>query len=233
MNAAAFSNIEILYQQSPILVVNKPGGLLTQAPPGIDSIEMRIKRHLQQSQNAAPYLGVPHRLDRPASGAMVFATDKASTNHLARQFENRSVKKIYWAVVEGHVEPDAGTWTDFMRKILDEARSEMVEENADRAQQAILHYRVRNRFENLSWLEIELETGRTHQIRLQCSHHGYPIIGDNTYGATVAFGPQTIDLRQRWIALHAHQLTLDHPLTNETINIQAPVFEPWRSLQFS
>ena len=227
-----FSNVELLFDQDPILVVNKPGGILTQAPPGIDSVEMRIKRDLKKfSPGKKTYLGVPHRLDRPASGVMVFATSKPATNHLARQFEYRNVSKTYWAVVQGIVEADSGTWTDYMRKIEDEARSEIVEQDADRSQLAILNFKVLKRSTKTSWLEIQLETGRTHQIRLQCSHHGHPIVGDSLYNCELEFGPTTPDMRQRWIALHARRLQFQHPSSECFHEIEAPLFEPWRQLE--
>lgn len=215
-------------------MINKPGGLLTQAPPGIDSIELRIKRELKKkSPDKKHYLGVPHRLDRPASGAMVFATNKSATNHLARQFEYRTVSKTYWAVVQGHVKDDSGRWSDFMRKIDDEARSEIVDQDATRAQLAVLNFKVMHRAPTTTWLEIELETGRTHQIRLQCSHHGHPIVGDSLYHSEIEFGPQTFDTRQRWIALHARRLQFQHPKSEKLHDVVAPLFEPWRKLEMS
>ena len=94
---------QILFEEGPCLVVCKPPGLPTQAPPGIDSLEIRIKSFLKGRDDPPHdvYLGVPHRLDRPASGAIVFATRRRAAQKLARQFERREVKKLYWACVEG------------------------------------------------------------------------------------------------------------------------------------
>src|SRR3990172_10695762 len=102
----------VLYESHACLVVSKPPGLSTQAPPGIDSLEVRIKRFLRHRDNEPGdlYLGVPHRLDRPASGAMVFAKTRRATRKLAQQFQRRLVRKVYWACVAGQVAPAAGTW---------------------------------------------------------------------------------------------------------------------------
>src|SRR5258708_7249770 len=110
--------LDILYDDGPVLVVNKPAGLPTQAPPGIDSLEVRVKEFFRQREgkpaDAAIYLGLPHRLDRPVSGAIVLARHVRGAQRLSAQFENRTVAKSYWAFVEGRVTPDEGTWTDYL-----------------------------------------------------------------------------------------------------------------------
>ena len=121
------------------------------------------------------------------------------------------MEKKYWAVVAGRVTPDSGTWTDYQRKVPGEPRSEIVDPAHPDAQQAILHYKVLSHNDRFSFLEIELETGRTHQIRLQASAHGHPLVGDELYGSALPFGPATDDTRMRWIALHARRLAFLHP----------------------
>jgi len=226
----------VVHETSRILAVCKPGGLLTQSPAGIDSMEVRVRRYLSQNQ-ARPgkvYLGVPHRLDRPASGVMVFAKDKVAARFLAEQFQNRLVKKTYWALVAGTVEPDRGTWTDWMRKVPDEARSEICFASDSGAQSAVLHYRVVESFvrndadkKPACLLEIDLETGRSHQIRLQSSSRGYPIDGDDLYQSQQPYGPQTEDMRLRWLALHARQLTVIDPDTESSLDLVADLPEHW------
>ncbi|MEZ6095260.1 MAG: RNA pseudouridine synthase [Pirellulaceae bacterium] len=172
-------------------MINKRGGVLTQAPPGIDSIENQLKRwKYSLDSSRPPYLGVPHRLDRPTSGVMFFGQTKRWTRALAEQFENRTVTKTYWAALQGTGVGSNGTWADWMRKRPDGARSEIAEEHEEGAQRAILHFRNLQEQAGMSLLEISLETGRTHQIRLQASHHEYPVSGDDTYGAMQSFGPQ-------------------------------------------
>ncbi|MEM9413493.1 MAG: RNA pseudouridine synthase [Planctomycetota bacterium] len=229
-----FLQVNLIAELGPCLLINKPGGLLTQGPPGIDSLEFRIKSFLKERdlKPGKVYLGVPHRLDRPASGIMVFAKHVRAARRLAEQFQNRQIEKKYWAVIDGYIESDSGTWIDWMRKIPDEARSEICEPDDEGAQKAILHFRVLERRENKTWLEIKLETGRTHQIRLQTSSRGCPIVGDLMYGSEGTFGPETFDQRQRWIALHSRLIGFEHPMTQESHSIEAPVWEYWQDLGF-
>jgi len=225
--------VEILYESEACLVAGKPPGLLTQAPPGIDSLEVRIKAYLAggERQPGAVYLGVPHRIDRPASGAIVFGTSRRATRRLAEQFEHRTVTKVYWACLEGQVTPPAGTWRDFVRKVPGEARAEVVDRNHPHAQLAVLQYRTLGAGPRGSWLEIELETGRTHQIRVQAASRRHPVLGDFQYGSTVPFGPQHEDERLRAIALHARRLAFRHPKTGEPVSVTAPVSADWLALR--
>ena len=224
--------VEILYEEGPCLAVFKPPGLLTQAPPGIDSVEVRIKQLLRLRDNRPGeiYLGVPHRLDRPASGAMIFATNRRATRRLAEQFEGRLVEKLYWACVAGRVQPSSGTWEDRLRKVPGEPRAEVIAADLSEGRPAVLHYRTLGSRPWGTWLEIRLETGRTHQVRVQAASRGHPVLGDEQYGSTVPFGPQHEDPRLRAIALHARSLTFRHPKTMEEVCVTAPVTDDWRAL---
>ena len=128
LSAGRLPEPEILIERGAVLVLNKPGGLLTQAPPGIDSLELRTKQFLKirDEKPGKVYLGVPHRLDRPVSGVIVVTKNIRATQRISSQIQLRTVTKRYWAVVEGAVLQDQGTWTDTMRKIPDEAKSELV-----------------------------------------------------------------------------------------------------------
>ena len=222
---------EILYEQGGCLVVNKPPGVLTQAPPGIDSLEVRIKAYLGGGSGPdGVYLGVPHRLDRPATGAIIFGKDPRTTRKLGAQFENRRVRKVYWACVEGRVTAETGRWEDFLYKVAGEPRAEVVGAGHPEGRPAALHYRVLKTSDWGSWLEIELETGRTHQIRVQAASRGHPVLGDKQYGSTVAFGPQFEDERLQAIALHARSLSFRDPETRQTVTVTAPVADYWPEL---
>jgi 23S rRNA pseudouridine1911/1915/1917 synthase len=203
--------------------------LPTQAPRGIDNLEARIKALLKRrgkgSENV--YLGIAHRLDRPASGAIVFGKHCRATRRLAEQFEGRLVKKIYWAGVEGGVAAPEGTWEDYVRKVPGEARAEVVCPDHPEARRAVLHYRTLAVRPGVTWLEIELKTGRTHQIRIQAASRGHPVLGDAQYGSTIPFGPQYEDERMRAIALHARRLEFRHPMTKKMVSVTAPVSEDW------
>lgn len=181
------------------------------------------------------YLGVPHRLDRPVSGVIVVVKNVRAANRISEQFRERTVIKKYWAVVEGVVgDPDGnektatGTWTDWMRKLPDQAKSAIASEDHEDAKHAVLHYTVLAATDKNTLLEIELETGRTHQIRIQCASRGFPIVGDSLYGSELPFGPEVMDLRKRWIALHARRLGFVHPISKEDIDQTAPIPEHWK-----
>jgi len=238
---------ELLFEDGPCLVVSKPAGLLTQAPPGIDSLEVRVQSYLQRRDDRPGwgYLGVPHRIDRPASGALVLASSRRAARRLSEQFEMRLVEKTYWALVSGHVEPATGTWEDFVRKIPGQAAAEVVAAGHPEGRVAVLHYRVLKRQPDTaaaasvpptpreataagwSLLEISLETGRTHQIRLQCGSRGHPILGDEQYGSREPFGPARDDPRDRAIALHARRLAFRHPRGREPVEVVAPLPTYW------
>ncbi len=133
--------LDILFEDATILAVNKPSGILTQAPAGIDSLEWRIKAYLLRTKarengshaDSPPepetvrrmYLGVPHRLDRPSSGVLLFGKHSRATHRISEQLEQRSVEKIYWALLAGNVEPDEGTWIDYIRKVPDRPLAEL------------------------------------------------------------------------------------------------------------
>lgn len=224
---------EILYEEGPCLAVVKPPGLLTQAPPQIDSIERRIKEFLRvrDEKPGRVYLGVPHRLDRPVSGVMVFGKHVRAARRLSEQFARRLVRKTYWAFVEGCPEEASGVWRDFVRKVPDEARAEVVPATHPDARSAVLNYRTLASTPEGSWLEIELETGRTHQIRLQAASRGMPVFGDRQYGSRHDFGPAVENDRDRVIALHARTLAFRHPMTQAPVELTAPLADLWRELR--
>ena len=226
---------DILYEAGPCLAINKPAGLLTQAPRWVDSLERRVKKYLCETEGRPEngYLGIPHRLDRPVSGVILFGKHSRAAHRLAKQFEKREIQKRYWAVVAGTVEPSAGTWIDFMRKIPDVPQGEIVPEDHPDARKGILHYTVLKSltFQNIpaTLLEIELETGRMHQIRLQSSVRGCPILGDAMYGSTVPFGEPFEDERLRSIALHAVSISFFDPMTRQPVTLNAPLPETWKT----
>lgn len=224
------SALRILYDDGPVLVVNKPPGLLTQAPRGIDSLELQVRAHRREHEELSEkfYLGLVHRIDRPVTGAIVFCRHLRATQRLARQFQDRTVGKTYWALVEGAVAEDEGTWRDHLHKRHGMAQAIVVPEDDPRGKHAVLHYRVRGRDEGWTWLEIELETGRTHQIRVQAASRGHAVLGDAQYGATTPFGEPTADERDRQIALHARSLSFRHPMRDEGVEVTAPLGEAWR-----
>jgi 23S rRNA pseudouridine1911/1915/1917 synthase len=229
MSDAALAPLIVLFEDNHCLAVNKPAPLLTQAPPGVPSLEAMAKAYLKDRYHKAGrvYLGVPHRVDRPVSGVVLFARSSKAAQRLSEQFEARSVTKLYWAAVEGQVEPNAGTWEDWLRKVENEPRAERVEIETLGAQRAITHYRTLASYPGGTVLELLPETGRMHQLRIQAATRGWPVRGDSLYGATLPFGPPVEQQRDRVIALHARSLTFLHPIRYEPITVEAPLPTTW------
>lgn len=224
--------MQILYEDNHCLAVNKPAPLLTQAPPGIPSLEDMAKEYLKiRYQKAGKvYLGVPHRLDRPVSGVMLFARTTKAAQRLSEQFQRRQVTKVYWGALEGAVAPEQGVWEDWLRKVPEEARAEATDPGAEDARQARLHYRVLGPCTDGTLVEFTPETGRMHQIRVQAATRGRPVRGDALYGARFDFGPTAQSPRERIIALHARRLTFLHPIRYEPITVTAPLPAAWREI---
>lgn len=229
--------LAILFEDNHCLAVTKPAPLLTQGPPGVPSLEAMVKDYLRQRYHKPGnvYLGVPHRLDRPVSGVIVFARNTKAARRLAEQFQSRTVRKVYWAVVEasasGELPPKEGTWEDCLFKIKEGARSEVVAPDVPGARPASLRFRRLATKPDSALLEIEPQTGRMHQIRVQAASRGWPVQGDFLYGARLPFGPPAELPRERIIALHARSLTFLHPIRYEPLTIHAPLPDPWRNWQ--
>lgn len=236
--------LDILLEDGPLLAVNKPAGVLIEAPPGIDSVVARVKAYLKdrEGKTGNVYLGVPHRLDRPVTGVVLFAKNSKAAARLAAQFRDRLVKKTYWAIVEGRPDPPAGTLIDWLAKAPNEARALALEGPRGDAREAILHYRTVGGTPLGTALEIDLGTGRFHQIRAQLAHHGWPIVGDGFYGRKEQEQPEDDALKDATstthpnpgpaagegtqqfgpMALHAARLTLFHPVRYDLVSVAAP-----------
>jgi 23S rRNA pseudouridine1911/1915/1917 synthase len=223
----------VLYEDNHCIVVAKPAPLLTQGPPHIPNLEATVKAYIKDryKKPGNVYIGIPHRLDRPVSGVVVFARNSKAAARLAEQFQQRQVRKVYWAVVELNADveptPEEGVWEDWLLKIQDEARTERVTEDTPAARRAVLRYRRLSTTADGALLEIEPETGRMHQIRVQAATRGWPVRGDFQYGARLPFGPPSAIPRERIIALHARSLTFLHPIRYEPLTVTAPAPEAW------
>jgi 23S rRNA pseudouridine1911/1915/1917 synthase len=216
-------SFEILYEDNHCLAVYKPSGVVsTHYQGGEETLDRAVKTYLREKYRKPGnvFLGVVHRLDRPVSGVLLFARTSKAAARLALQFRDGSIEKVYWAVVEGEVSRTAGTLEDWLRKDKSRGRVEVVEPRDKGSRQALLHYHRRAVHGGLTWLEVRPQTGRTHQLRVQLAHHGYPIYGDAKYGAIRTFG--------RAIGLHARALTFLHPIRYEPIALTADVPRTWR-----
>lgn len=229
---APLTAAQILYEDHHLVIVNKPAPLLTQAPPGVPNLESLVKAYIKEkyAKPGGVYLGVPHRLDRPVSGVVCFARNTKAAQRVHAQFADRSVRKVYWALVEGAVAPAAGVWDDWIRKVEGEARVERGSAGEPGAKLATLEYRVLNPLPGRTHIELAPLTGRMHQLRVQAAWRGHPVLGDAAYGGTGSFGPPAELPRDRVVALHARTLTLAHPFTKQELVVEAPVPDYWRPL---
>src|SRR4051812_47649142 len=217
------SALDILYEDNHCLAVAKPSGALsTHFQGGEETLDRAVKRYLKDKYQKPGnvFLGVVHRIDRPVSGVLLFARTSKGAARLSEQFREGSIEKVYWAIVQGEVKNEAGSLEDWLLKDEQRGRVDVVEPRSEGAKQALLHYTRKCVRGGLSFLEVRPQTGRTHQLRVQLAHHGYPIYGDAKYGAIHTFAAG--------IALHARSLTLLHPTRNEPIELTAEVPREWR-----
>lgn len=208
----------VLYLDNHLIAVWKPAGLLTQgdasgAPNLLDEVKAWLARTYQRPGNV--FLGLLHRLDRQVAGVVLFARTSKAAGRLSEQFRERRVDKIYWALVQGRVEPPEARLTHFIEDLPDRAGVIAHRAAAANRKRATLSYRTFSTGGDMSALELELETGRKHQIRVQLAAVGHPIVGDFRYGATRAFPGQGI-------ALVAKRLSFAHPISKQTLTIEAP-----------
>jgi 23S rRNA pseudouridine1911/1915/1917 synthase len=215
--------LHVLYEDNHLLAVVKPAGLPTMGTPGdrptlLALAKEYVKRRYQKPGNV--YLGVMSRLDAPVTGTVLLARTSKAAARLTEQFRNHTVEKLYWAIVEGVFDSPTGSFVDWLAHDDRHRRMHVVGPTVPGAKEARLAYRQVNAIKHDSWLEIELETGRKHQIRLQLSHHGHPVVGDRKYGSRQAF--------PEGIALHARRLTVSHPITDARLEFEAPLPEAWR-----
>lgn len=227
----------VLTEDGPVLAINKPAGLLTLgAGPKIPTLERQIKAYLKEKYGKPGnvYLGVVHRLDRPVSGVILFTRNSKAAGRLAEQFRERRIEKIYWGITDREPGEPSGTLIDWLLKVPDKAEVAVVAPETPGARQAVLHYRVVGQTPLGSLLEIQLETGRMHQIRVQLASRGWPILGDIQYGSTRYLAdPPPEELTANPIALHARQITFLHPVRYDSVKITAPVPDNWGDLGLS
>lgn len=209
---------QILYEDNHIIVLNKRNSQIVHSDKSEDvSLEEMVKHYLKVKYNKPGnvFCGVVHRLDRPVSGALIFAkTDKALTR-LNNMVKNREIHKTYWAITRNKPPKDRDTLKNYILRNQDNNKS-YITKDVNNGLYAELDYRLIAQSDYYYLLEVDLKTGRHHQIRLQLSHIGCPIKGDLKYG----FGRSN---RIASISLHARSLSFVHPVNKSTINIIAPV----------
>ena len=183
-------NLKILYEDNHLIAVLKPAGLLVQGDAsGAVSLMDVVKDYLKEKYNKPGdvFLGLVHRLDRPVAGIVLYAKTSKGASRVSEQFRNREVSKIYTAVVGGVLEKDEATVDAYIQKDEKNRKSTVSEKMAEGAQKASLSYKVLRREKDLTWVRIELHTGRFHQIRATFAFVGHPIVGDVKYGSKVKY----------------------------------------------
>ncbi len=204
----------VLYESTWLLAVHKPAGLLVEKSPYYPSVEAWAETYVAQ-QTRKPFIGIIHRLDRSVSGVLLLAKKKAALKDLNAQFANRQVQKIYLALVEKVPPAMTGTLTHWLRKDLQLKKAFVFDKPVADSVECRLDYKMLEPTQTGYLLEIQLHTGKFHQIRAQLAAIDCPIVGDEKYGAMLPYHLGSI-------ALHAWKLSFREPLTQEKMTIEAP-----------
>ena len=219
-------SLDVLYEDNHLLVVNKRANLPTMGvSPGKDSLASIAKTYLKTKYDKPgnAYLGVVSRLDAVVTGVVVLARTSKAAKRLTEQFRHNEVDKEYWAVVEQRPQPTSAQCIDWVCKNEQQRKMVVVQAGQPDAREARLRYSLLHEKRHGTALRVCLETGRKHQIRLQLSHRGCPILGDHKYGSQRNFTPG--------IALHARSLGLQHPVRKVQLEFLAPLPPSWRLFQ--
>lgn len=213
--------MDVIYEDNHIIIVSKRAGDIVQGDktgdtPLSETVKLYIKDICHKPGDV--FLGVVHRLDRPVSGLVVFARTSKALSRLSEMFRTRSVRKTYWAIVGNQPPQSEGTLTHWLTRNPKNNTARAYEREVPGSKQAVLDYRVIARSDRYWLLEVDLHTGRHHQIRCQLAKIGCPIRGDLKYGA-----PRS--LPDGGISLHARRVSFEHPVSHLPIDVTAPVPE--------
>tara|TARA_B100000795_G_scaffold269738_2_gene260147 strand:- start:3143 stop:3829 length:687 start_codon:yes stop_codon:yes gene_type:complete len=211
-------NLQVLFEDNHLIVVNKRAGDITQGDKtGDKPLSDVVKEYVKEKYNKAGnvFLGVVHRLDRPTSGVIIFARTSKALERLNKMLRDKTISKTYWAVIKNYPKKEKDTLINYLKKNPKNNKSSVYTKEITDSKKAILHYNVIKKLDNYSLVEIDLETGRHHQIRAQLSFMGFPIKGDLKYG----FNRSNKDGS---IHLHAQKIEFIHPVTKEQISVIAP-----------
>lgn len=221
--------INILYEDNHLLIVEKPVNVPVQEDrtKDLDLLTM-LKRYIKEKYNKPGnvYLSLVHRLDRPVGGVILFAKTSKAASRMSDLVRRRALERKYLAIVRGKVKKDSDTLHHFLLKNHRKNQVSAVRKGTKKAKEAILHYETLDRTHSLSLIKVVLETGRSHQIRVQLSEIGHPLYGDQKYGRKQnKIGQQ--------IALWAYELSFIHPVQKKEITIRSkpPKTFPWNEFQ--
>jgi len=211
--------LQILFEDNHLLAVNKPAGMLSQGDDTGDySLVDAVNDYLVKKYNkpGAAFVGLIHRIDRPVSGLVLLAKTSKALERMNKLFHDRLVQKKYLAVVKDKVLMEEGILVNYLKKSTEKNVVHAHDREVKDSKRAELSYRVQKYGGRYSLLEVSPKTGRPHQIRVQLSHIGHPIVGDVKYGYPQANSDYTI-------ALHSWKLAFEHPVTKEPVSIKCPV----------
>lgn len=223
-----FSNMTVVYEDNHVIIVNKSSSEIVQGDKtGDKPLSETVKEYIKEAY-AKPgnvFLGVVHRLDRPVSGVVLFARTSKALPRLNDMFRNGEVRKTYWAIVKDAPPQPSGTLEHWLVRNEKQNKSYAYDREVPNSKKAILNYRVIGSSDNYYLLEVDLKTGRHHQIRCQLAKMGCPIKGDLKYGAKRSNPDGSI-------SLHARSISFTHPVSKQPIEAVAPVPEDnlWQSL---
>lgn len=209
----------VVYEDNHIIIVSKTASEIVQGDktgdtPLSETVKQYLKEKYQKPGNV--FIGVTHRLDRPVSGLVVFAKTGKALSRLNEMFKNSEVKKTYWAVVKNRPPQEEAELVHYMIRNEKQNKSYAYDREKPGSKKAILHYRLIGHSQNYYLLEIDLKTGRHHQIRCQLAKMGCPIKGDLKYGSPRSNPDGSI-------CLHARNIRFVHPVSKELIEVEAPV----------
>ncbi|APG65255.1 RNA pseudouridine synthase [Tenacibaculum todarodis] len=211
-------NLLVLHEDNHLIIVNKRSGDIVQGDKtGDKPLSDVVKEYVKEKYNkpGAVFLGTVHRLDRPTSGIVIFARTSKALERLNKMLREKTIKKTYWAVVEKFPKKEKDSLVNFLKKNPKNNKSTAYSKEIDGSKKAILHYQLLKKLDNYSLLEVDLETGRHHQIRVQLSAIGSIIKGDLKYGAKRSNKSGSIHL-------HARKIEFIHPVNKELIKVIAP-----------
>ena len=223
------NNLQIIHEDNHIIVINKRVGDIVQGDKtGDKPLSEVVKEYIKEKYNKPGnvYIGVIHRLDRPTTGIIVFAKTSKALTRLNESFKNRETQKTYWAVVKNRPPKESDTLVHFLKRNPKNNTSKAHTKEVPESKKASLDYTVIKKLDNYFALEINLHTGRHHQIRAQLASIGCPIKGDLKYG----FDRSSPD---GGIHLHARKLIIIHPVTNQilTFHAEVPNEVVWKAIQ--
>lgn len=243
--------INIVYEDNDVLVVDKAAGMVVHPGHGNydGTLINALAFHFQKDSNFKSDLdrvGLVHRIDKDTSGLLVIAKNEYALSFLAKQFYDRTTKRLYWAFAWGNLEQDEGTITGNIGRHPKNRMQMSVYEDGSHGKHAVTHYKVLERFRYITWVECKLETGRTHQIRAHFKHIGHTLFNDERYEGHQILKGINLPKYKKFVqnvfeilprhALHAHTLGFVHPVTKEEMYFESPMpkdmadaIEKWRN----